>query len=52
VTTSDIEDGVIAVQSLSRAELIQMLQHHEGDDELTQMIEEEIARREIEGMAQ
>jgi len=53
VTTSDIEDGrVIAVQSLSNAQLIQILQHHDGDDDLTQMIEEELARRKTEGAAQ
>jgi hypothetical protein len=53
VTTSDIEDGgVIAVQSLSNAQLIQILRHHDGDDDLTQMIEEELARRKTEGAAQ
>ena len=49
MTTSDIEDGrVIAVQSLSNAQLIQILQHHDGDDDLTQIIEEELARRKTE----
>jgi hypothetical protein len=53
VTTSDIEDGrVIVVQCLSDAQLIQILQHHDGDDDLTQMIEEELARRKTEGAAQ
>jgi hypothetical protein len=53
VTTSDIEDGrVIAIQSLSNAQLIQILQHHDGDDELTQMVEERLARRKTEGAPQ
>jgi hypothetical protein len=53
VTTSDIEDGRgIAVQSLSNAELIEILQHHDGDGELTQMIEEELVRRKTEGVVQ
>jgi hypothetical protein len=40
---------VIALQSLSNVRLIQILQHHDGDDGLTQMIEEELARRKTDG---
>jgi hypothetical protein len=46
----DAEDGrVIALQSLSNTQLIEILQHHDGDDELTQMVEEELARRKTDG---
>jgi hypothetical protein len=46
----DADDGrVIALQSLSNAQLIQILQHHDGDDELTQMVEEELVRRKTDG---
>ena len=50
---TDIEDGrVITLQSLSNAQLIQILQQQDGDDDLTQMIEEELARRKSEGAPQ
>ena len=53
MNTSDIEDcRVITIQSRSNAQLIQILQHHDGDDDLTQMIEEELARRKTEGAPQ
>jgi hypothetical protein len=55
VNTSDeqVEDGrVITLQSLSNAQLIQILQHHDGVDDLSQMIEDELARRKTEGAAQ
>jgi Mg/Co/Ni transporter MgtE len=43
------DDGrIVTIQSLSNAQLIQILQHHD-DDELTQMIEEELARRKTDG---
>jgi hypothetical protein len=46
----EAEDGkIIALQSLSNAQLIQILQHHDGDDDLTQMIEDELARRRTDG---
>jgi hypothetical protein len=46
----DAEDGrVIALQSLSNALLIQILQHHDGDDSLTLMVEEELVRRKTDG---
>jgi hypothetical protein len=35
--------GIITLQSLSNAQLIQILQHHDGDDDLTRMVEEELA---------
>jgi hypothetical protein len=39
----DAEDGrVIALQSLSNAQLIEILQHHDGDDDLAQMVEDEL----------
>jgi hypothetical protein len=45
----DAEDGrVIALQSLSNAQLIEILQHHDGDDGLMQMVEE-LARRKTDG---
>jgi hypothetical protein len=43
---------IIALQSLSNAQLIQILQHHDGDDDLTLMFEEELARRKTEGTPQ
>jgi hypothetical protein len=44
------EDGeIIALQSLSNAQLIQILQHHDGDDDLTQMVEDELTRRKTDG---
>jgi hypothetical protein len=49
---SDDEEKVLSVQALSNAQLIQILQLHDGDDELTRMVEEELARRKTEGAAQ
>jgi hypothetical protein len=50
VLEGDTENGrTIAVQSLSNTQLIQILQHHDGDDDLTQMIEDELARRRTAG---
>jgi hypothetical protein len=44
------EDGeIIALQSLSNTQLIQILQHHDGDDDLTQMVEDELTRRKTDG---
>jgi hypothetical protein len=46
----DAEDGrVVALQSLSNTQLIEILQHHDGDDDLTQMVEEELTRRKTDG---
>jgi hypothetical protein len=46
----EAEDGkIIALQSLSNAQLIQILQHHDGDDDLTQMVEDELTRRKTDG---
>jgi hypothetical protein len=43
----DAEDGrVIALQSLSNTQLIEI---HDGDDELSQMVEEELVRRKTDG---
>jgi hypothetical protein len=50
VLDDEAEDGkIIALQSLSNAQLIQILQHHDGDDDLTQMVEYELTRRETGG---
>jgi hypothetical protein len=43
------EGRVVAIQSLSNAELIAILQTHGDDDELTQMVEEELERRKADG---
>jgi hypothetical protein len=49
----ETENGrTIALQSLSNAQLIQILQHHDGDDDLTQMVEEELTRRKADGAPQ
>ena len=49
----DAEDGtVIALQSLSNAQLIQILQNHDGDDDLTLMVEAKLARRKTQGANQ
>jgi hypothetical protein len=46
----DADNGrFIALQSLSNAQLIQILQFHDGDDELTEMVEEELERRKSDG---
>ena len=50
VLDDEAEDGkIIALQSLSNAQLIQILQHHDGNDDLTQMVEEELVRRKTDG---
>ena len=50
---ANIGDGrIVAIQSLSNTQLIQILQHNDVDDELTQMVEEEPARRETQGTRQ
>ena len=46
----DAEDGrVVALQSLSNTQLIEILQHHDGNDDLEQMVEDELARRKTDG---
>jgi hypothetical protein len=46
----EAKDGkIIALQSLLNAQLIQILQHHDGNDHLTQMVEDEITRRKTDG---
>jgi hypothetical protein len=49
---SSDDDEAVSVQSLSDAQLIQILQHHDFDDDITRMVEAEIARRKKEGGAQ
>jgi hypothetical protein len=46
---SDDDESAVAVQSLSDAQLIQILQLCGYDDDITQMVEAEIARRKKEG---
>jgi hypothetical protein len=43
------DNRIIAVPSLSNAQLIRVLQFHDGDDDLAEMVEEELARRKIDG---
>ena len=53
VLDDEAEDGkIIALQSFSNAQLIQILQHHDGNDDLTQMVEEELVRRKMQGAPQ
>jgi hypothetical protein len=53
VSISDGEGGrVVTIQSLSDAQLIKILQLDDCDDELTQMVEEELARRKSGGACQ
>jgi hypothetical protein len=53
VSTSDSDGGtVIAIQSLSNTQLFKILQLGDCDDELTQMVEEELARRKSNGACQ
>jgi hypothetical protein len=42
------DERAVALQSLSNAQLIQILQFHDGDDALTQMVEAELSRRKTE----
>jgi hypothetical protein len=49
----DERDGkVIAIQSLSNAELIKLLQFEAGDDQVLAMVEAELERRKTEGTKQ
>jgi hypothetical protein len=50
--TDDEDRRIVAIQSLSNARLIQILQHHDGDDHLTLMVEAELARRKTAGANQ
>jgi hypothetical protein len=53
VSTSDIDGAtVIAIQSLSIAQLIRILRLDDCDAGLTQMVEEELARRKSGGGCQ
>jgi hypothetical protein len=46
----DAEGGrVVSLQCLSNTQLIEILQHHDGDDDLAQMVEEELVRRRTNG---
>jgi hypothetical protein len=48
----DDDDAVIRIQTLPDAQLIQILQHHDFDDDITRMVEAEIARRKQQGRQQ
>jgi hypothetical protein len=53
VSVLDREGGrVVTIQTLSHAQLIKILQLDDCDDELTQMVEEELARRKSGGACQ
>jgi hypothetical protein len=53
VLDDEAEDGkIIALQSLSNAQLIQILQHRDGNDDLAEMVEEELIRRKTQGASQ
>jgi hypothetical protein len=42
----EAEDGkIIALRPLSNAQLIQILQHHDGNDDLAEIVEDELTRR-------
>jgi hypothetical protein len=49
---SDDDEKSVPIKKLSDAQLIQILQHHDFDDDITRMVEAEIARRKKEGGAQ
>jgi hypothetical protein len=55
VIDDDNDDGggrIIAIQSLSSAELIKLLQFEIGDDDMMEMVEAELERRKTEGTRQ
>jgi hypothetical protein len=45
VSISDDNDQAVLIQTLSDARFIQILQHHDFDDDITRMVEAEIARQ-------
>jgi hypothetical protein len=51
MSDDETKGAPIPVQSLSNAQLLQILQHQD-DEELVQMIEEELERRKKEGGSQ
>jgi hypothetical protein len=53
IDDDDDDDGrIIAIQSLSNAELIKLLQFEIGDDGMMEMVEAELERRKTEGTKQ
>jgi hypothetical protein len=46
------EGRIVAIQMLSNAALIAILQVHGDDDEVTEIVEEELERRKTEGAPQ
>jgi hypothetical protein len=52
MSTKIDDERVITIQSLSNAQLIQILQAHDIDEDLTRLVEEELARRKTEGSLQ
>jgi hypothetical protein len=51
-TMSDSDQQAILIQGLSDNKLIEILQHHDFDDDITRMVEAEIARRKKDGGTQ
>jgi hypothetical protein len=49
---ADDDGKIIAIQSLSNAELIKLLQFEIGDDGMVEMVEAELERRKTEGTKQ
>jgi hypothetical protein len=45
ISMSDDGGEALNIQNLSDAQLIQILQHHDFDDDITRMVEAEIARK-------
>jgi hypothetical protein len=46
------DERIITIQSLSNAQLIQILQAHDIDEDLTKLVEAELARRKTQGSVQ
>jgi hypothetical protein len=46
---SDDGEKAVPIQKLSDAQLIEILQHHDFDDDITRVVEAEIAWRKMEG---
>jgi hypothetical protein len=52
ISSEEDRQTPVTIQSLSILQLIQILQLDDCDDELTQMVEEELARRKTGGACQ
>jgi hypothetical protein len=49
ITGDEEDEEGVAIESLSNAQLIRILQFHDGDEHLTRMLEAELARRKTQG---